>query len=180
MAALTALAARLDQQADPLSPFTPKGATLTIGLVGGGTAGNILARECSFQFDLRCPPGLDPRTILAPFFAQVAVLDAALKARAPEAGVIVEQRSSTPAFAPEAEGAAEAFARRMTGDNGPPRAVAFAAEAGQFQEAGFSTVICGPGSIEQAHQPDEFVEVSQMERGWAFMRRLAAWSASAG
>jgi acetylornithine deacetylase len=78
----------------------------------------------------------------------------------------------TPPFAPEVDGAAETFARRIAGDNGPPRVVPYAAEAGQFQGAGFSTVICGPGSIDQAHQPDEYVEISQMERGAAFMRRL--------
>jgi len=179
MASLTELSARLEREADPASPFTPKGATLTIGQVNGGTAVNILARECVFLFDLRCPPGLKPDEIMADFFAQVAELDARLKARAPEAGVVIEPRSKTPAFAPEPNGAAEAFARRLAGDNGPPRAVAFAAEAGQFQEAGFSTVICGPGSIDQAHQPDEFVEVSQMERGAAFMTRLVEWAASA-
>ena len=180
MASLTELSARLEREADPASPFTPKGATLTIGLVNGGTAGNILARECSFLFDLRCPPSLDPRTILAPFFAQVEALDAALKARAPEAGVSIVQQSSTPSFAPEPDGVAESFARRLAGDNGPSRAVAFATEAGQFQQAGFSTVLCGPGSIEQAHQPNEFVEVAQMQRGRDFMRRLVEWAASAG
>jgi acetylornithine deacetylase len=180
MASLTALSARLERDADPASPFTPKGATLTIGLVNGGTAGNIIARECSFLFDLRCPPNLDPQAILAPFFAECAALDAALKARAPEAGVSVALHSSTPAFAPEPDGVAESFARRLAGDNGPPRAVAFATEAGQFQQAGFSTVLCGPGSIEQAHQPNEYVEVAQMERGRDFMRRLVEWAASAG
>ncbi|MFI4965517.1 MAG: acetylornithine deacetylase [Caulobacterales bacterium] len=180
MAALTELSARLEREADPASPFTPKGATLTIGLVKGGTAGNILARECAFLFDLRCPHTLDPQVVLAPFFAEARALDAALKARAPEAGVAVELQSNVPPFAPEPEGAAESFARRLAGDNGPPRAVAFATEAGQFQQAGLSTVLCGPGSIAQAHQPDEYVEVSQMERGQAFMRRLAEWAASAG
>ena len=181
MASLTALAERLEREADPASPFTPKGATLTIGIVHGGTAGNILARQCEFLFDLRAPPGLDPQTILAPFFAEVRALDAALKARAPEAGAAIMQQSGTPSFAPEPDGAAESFARRLAGDNGPPRAVAFATEAGQFQRAGFSTVLCGPGSIEQAHQPDEYVEIAQMERGAAFMRRLVEWaSASAG
>jgi acetylornithine deacetylase len=178
MASLTALSQRLEREADPASPFTPKGATLTIGIVHGGTAGNILARECSFLFDLRYPPGLDPDRVLAPFFAEAAALDRTLKGRAPEAGVSVEPRSSTPALSPEPNGVAEAFVRRLTGDNGPPRAVAFAAEAGQFQQAGFSTVICGPGSIEQAHQPDEYVELSQMQRGAAFMRRLIEWSAA--
>ena len=78
----------------------------------------------------------------------------------------------TPALALEANGAAEAFARRLAGDNGPARAVSYAAEAGQFQAAGFSTVICGPGSIDQAHQADEYVELVQMQRGAAFMARL--------
>jgi acetylornithine deacetylase len=178
MASLRALGERLEREADPASPFTPKGATLTIGVAHGGTAGNILAREFQFLFDLRCPPGLDPMQVLQPFFAEAEALDAALKARAPEAGVEVRRRSLTPAFSPEPDGAAEAFARRLAGDNGPPRAVAYAAEAGQFQQAGFSTVICGPGSIAQAHQPDEYLEISQLERGASFMRRLIEWSAS--
>ena len=176
MASLRQLAERLEQEADPASPFTPKGATLTIGVVHGGTAANILARECQFLFDLRCPPGLEPARLLLPFYAQVEALDRALKARAPETGVTLVRRSHTPPLSPEPNGAAEAFARRLAGDNGPPRVVSFAAEGGQFQEAGFSTVMCGPGSIAQAHQPDEFVERAQMERGASFMRRLIEWA----
>lgn len=179
MASLTALSERLEAEADPASPFTPKGATLTIGLVSGGTAHNIIARHCEFVFDLRCPPGLSADEALAPFVEEVRAMDAALKARAPEAGVVLEKRTDVPPFAPEPDGAAEAFARRLAGDNGPARVVAFAAEAGQFQQAGLSTVICGPGSIAQAHQPDEYVEVSQMQRGALFMRRLIEWAAEA-
>ncbi len=178
MASLSDLAAGLEREADPASPFTPKHATLTIGVVNGGTAGNILARECSFLFDLRCQPGLDPDQVLAGFYGEVADMDRELKARFPDCGVVLERRSNTPPLAPEEGGPAEAFARRLAGDNGPPRVVAFAAEAGQFQQAGFSTVICGPGSIDQAHQPDEFVELSQMERGAAFMARLVDWAAA--
>ena len=178
MGFLSDLAERLEREADPASPFTPKHATLTIGLVQGGTAGNILAKACWFLFDLRCQPGLDPDLVLAPFYAEAARLDAELKARFAHCGVTLERRSKTPAFAPEDAGPAEAFARRLAGDNGPPRVVGYAAEAGQFQEAGFSTVICGPGSIDQAHQPDEFVERAQMERGAAFMVRLIDWAKS--
>ena len=177
MGRLCDLAEQLEREADPASPFTPKHATLTIGQVNGGTAVNILARECVFFFDLRSPPGVDPMAVLEPFFEGCRQMDAALKARFPHAGVSVLRRSHTPPLAPETDGAAEAFARRLAGDNGPARVVAFAAEAGQFQEAGFSTVICGPGSIDQAHQPDEFVEMSQMERGGAFMARLVDWAA---
>ena len=105
-------------------------------------------------------------------FAEAQALDAEMKSRFEVAGVKIERRSRTPAFAIEQGGAAEAFARRLGGDNGPVRAVPYAAEAGQFQEAGYSVVICGPGSIDQAHQPDEYVEISQMQRGAAFMVRL--------
>ena len=99
-------------------------------------------------------------------------MDAELKARAPQAGVRIETRSVTAPLNPDRGGAAEALARRLAGDNGPERVVSYAAEAGQFQAAGYSTVICGPGSIEQAHQPDEYLDVSQLERGAAFMARL--------
>ncbi|HEX3699102.1 MAG TPA: acetylornithine deacetylase, partial [Phenylobacterium sp.] len=101
MAALVELSERLEREADPGSPFTPKGATLTIGVVHGGTAHNILARECSFHFDLRCPPGLAPEGLLGDFFALAQALDREVKARAPEAGVRVQRQADVPAFAPE-------------------------------------------------------------------------------
>ncbi|MDP3381850.1 MAG: acetylornithine deacetylase, partial [Phenylobacterium sp.] len=132
MGMLCDLAEQLERDADPASPFTPRHATLTVGQVNGGTAVNILARECVFFFDLRSPPGLDPKVVLAPFFAACEAADAALKARFPDTGVEVVQRSHTPPLAPETDGVAEAFARRLAGDNGPARVVAFAAEAGQF------------------------------------------------
>lgn len=172
--ALMALSRRLDAEADPASPFEPKGSTLTIGRIDGGTAANILARRCEIVFDLRAAPGktraLDE---LKPFIAQVADLDARLKARDPDASAVFEVIADVPPMAPEQQGAAEAFVRGLTGDNSPMRVVPFASEGGQFQGAGFSTVICGPGSIDQAHQPDEYVAVEQMRRGAAFMRRLA-------
>jgi acetylornithine deacetylase len=172
MGRLVDLAEALEREGDAASPFHPPHPTLTIGVVQGGTAGNILARQCEFLFDLRCPPGHDAKTILAPFRAEIEQMDAALKARAPEAGVKMEQLADVPPLTPERDGAAERLIRRLAGDNGPGRAVAYAAEAGQFQQAGYSTVICGPGSIEQAHQADEYVERTQMQRGAAFMVRL--------
>lgn len=172
MQRLADLAEQLATQGDPDGPFCPHHATLTIGQVQGGTAVNILARECRFAFDLRTIPGQDPEAILAPFLQACAEADASLRTRFPGAGVEVVRRSLTPSFAPEQNGAAETLARRLAGDNGPVRAVPYAAEAGQFQQAGFSTIICGPGSIEQAHQPDEYIEIAQMQRGAAFMLRL--------
>ncbi|HXQ15358.1 MAG TPA: acetylornithine deacetylase [Caulobacteraceae bacterium] len=173
MAALAELASQLERDADPASPFLPKHPTLTIGKIAGGTAGNILARECEFLFDLRAPPGLDVRRCLAGFLALAAKVDGEIKARAPEGGVLVEQLADVPPLRPEPNSVAEAFVRRLAGDNGPSRVASFASEAGQFQGAGLSTVLCGPGSIDQAHQPDEYVDIAQMERGAAFMTRLA-------
>jgi acetylornithine deacetylase len=172
MGELAGIAERLEREADPASPFLPKGPTLTIGTVQGGTAGNILARECVFVFDLRALPDDGSRAALAPFFALAERIDAALKARAPEAGVVVEQLAEVPPLRAEHGGAAEAFVRRLAGDNGPARAASFASEAGQFQGAGLPAVLCGPGSIDQAHQPDEYVERAQLERGAEFMLRL--------
>lgn len=172
MARLADLADELERIADAHSAFCPKHATLTIGQMNGGTAVNILARECQFMFDLRVPPGMDPEAILAPFITECAAEDRRIAGLFPDCGVDIVRRSLTPSFAPEPGGAAEVLVRRLAGDNGPVRAVSYAAEAGQFQEAGFSVVICGPGSIEQAHQPDEYLEVAQFERGAAFMTRL--------
>ena len=172
MGVLVETAERLERAADPASPFQPKGASLTIGLVSGGTAGNILARECRFQFDLRGLPGEDAKAELAGFFALARRLDAEIKARAPEAGIAVEQLADGPPLAPAPGGAAEAFVRRLAGDNGPARAVAYASEAGQFQGAGIPAVLCGPGSIDQAHQSDEYIDLTQLERGAVFMARL--------
>lgn len=171
MAALSDLAEQL-AGSNPWSPYLPKGASLTIGLINGGTAVNILARQCTFSFDVRCPPGMDPMTRLADFFALLERTDAELKARSPGAGVTIEVLGNVPAFAAGTDGEAERLVRRLTGDNGPGQVVSYAAEAGQFRNAGFSVVLCGPGSIDQAHQPDEYIELAQIERGAAFMERL--------
>lgn len=173
MGALAELADRLERDADPASPFLPKHPTLTIGKIAGGTAGNILARECQFLFDLRALPGQDARGALAGFLGLAARIDAEIKARAPEGGVVVEQLADVPPLRPDPGNIAEAFVRRLAGDNGPARVASFASEAGQFQGASLPTVLCGPGSIDQAHQPDEYVDISQMQRGAAFMIRLA-------
>ena len=170
---LATLARDLWENADPASPFTPPHATLTIGQMEGGTAANILARRAHFVFDLRCPPTVDPDKILAPFKAKIAALDRELKPAFPEAGVTINQLSNAPPMTPEGSVEAEAFVRKLTGDNTPAGVVSYAAEAGQFQQAGFPTVICGPGSIEQAHQPNEYLAVEQFERGAQFMERLA-------
>lgn len=167
------LAAHARVKAPSESPFEPAGTTMTIGELNGGTAVNILARQCAFTFDIRFEAGDDPGFYEQELTKVVHDVDAAIKARAPEGGVVMIPRSSSPAMAPETNGAAEALARALTGDN-TLRAVAYATEGGIFQKGGLSTVICGPGSISQAHQPDEYVEIEQMALCVGFLERLVA------
>ena len=173
MGALTDLADELERNADPASPFLPNHPTLTIGEISGGTAGNILARDCRFQFDFRADVTVDPGAALAGFFERARREDAAIKLKAPEGGVVVRRLARVPALQADEGTAAEALVRRLSGYNGPTGVVSFAAEGGQFHNAGLAAWLCGPGSIDQAHQPDEFIEVAQMERGAALMARLA-------
>lgn len=169
---LANLARELWENANPESPFTPPHATLTVGKMEGGTAANILARRAHFVFDLRCPPDVDPDEILKPFKEKAAAIDAQLKDAFPGTGVRVEQLSNAPPLGQSGSAEAEAFVRKLTGDNTPAGVVSYAAEAGQFQQAGFPTVICGPGSIEQAHQPNEYISFDQFTRGADFMVKL--------
>ena len=157
----------------PHPHFHPPGPTMTIGRVEGGTAANILARRCEFVFDLRAPETEQADAIEARFRDVAARLDAEIKTRAPEGGVTITRRSNTAGLAIERDSAAEALARALTGDN-ETRAVSYAAEAGLFQRAGIPAIVCGPGSIEQAHQPDEWIERSQIEEGARFMEKLIA------
>ncbi|MHA6333536.1 acetylornithine deacetylase [Qipengyuania sp. CAU 1752] len=173
MGELLALARQLKDRADLTNGFEPPQATLTIGTMHGGTAANILARKARFVFDLRCPPDENPEEIITPFRIRCEALDEALSTRFPECGVQLSQRSSAPPLTPCGNEEAVAFIRKLTGDNGPAAQVSYAAEAGQFQRAGFTSVICGPGSIEQAHQPDEWIAIEQLERGARFMANLA-------
>ncbi|MGE5952461.1 MAG: M20/M25/M40 family metallo-hydrolase, partial [Qipengyuania vulgaris] len=174
MARLADIAADLKDRAEAGNGFDPPQATLTIGVMQGGTAANILAGHAHFLFDLRSPPGIDADAALEPFRELCAVLDAEMKSRFPGTGITVSQRSDSPPMTAEGSEDAVAFVRKLTGENTPPSQVAYAAEGGQFQQAGFPTVICGPGSIEQAHQPDEWIALSQLEAGARFMERLAA------
>lgn len=153
--------------------FHPPFTTLHVGMIEGGTAHNITAADCRFAVEMRVVPGEDIAAHEAAFVEAARQLDAAIKAVRPEAGVHLDRFFGVPALVPEAEGEAEALARRLTGDNATG-VVSYGTEAGQFQEAGYSAVVCGPGDIAQAHQPDEYLEVSEFLAGQRFMERLLA------
>jgi acetylornithine deacetylase len=173
MQAVAAIAARLRAQAPGDSLFEPAGTTITIGKVDGGTAVNILARQCRFVFDLRSEPDVDPGFIMAELQPLVDAVDASIKARAPEGGASLFWLTHSPGMAPEPDGLAEQLARQFTGDN-QLRTVAYGTEGGIFQKAGLSTVICGPGSIAQAHQPDEFLEIAELDACLGFLDKVIA------
>jgi acetylornithine deacetylase len=96
-----------------------------------------------------------------------------MRAVAPDTGVAIEIVSEIPGLSSEADGEAERLVRRLTGDNGS-HVVSYGTEAGIFQRVGWSTVVCGPGDIDQAHQPNEFIEMSQLTQGAAFIEQIIA------
>jgi acetylornithine deacetylase len=177
LSTLRELALQLEADAEAGSPFLPKGATLTIGKLNGGTAGNILARECQILCDLRSPG--TRAELIEPIIAAVRRTNDALTKQYSTAGAKLEILCDVPPLKPDPDGEAARLVRSLTGDNSPGRAVAYGAEAGYFQLGGFATAMCGPGSIDQAHQPNEFVEVSQLQKGCEFMRNLGRWLSSA-
>jgi acetylornithine deacetylase len=171
LAVLRRIAREQEAAAPKASDFDPSWTTITVGEISGGTASNILARECRFIFDVRCVPGVDPDAILTPFFAEVEKVRSRLTPLGPECGVDIDMRANAPPLQIVRDSSAERFMRALTGDNAV-RVAAYATEAGQFQRAGFPAVICGPGSVEQAHQPNEFVAISEIEKGLAVFRRF--------
>ena len=156
----------------PESGFVPPYTTIHVGMVKGGTAGNIISRECRFVWDLRNMPDDDPQPYVERFeaYCRDEVLPE-MRRIAPEADIVTRDHYRTPGLRAEPGSAADALVRALTGDN-DTGVVSYGTEAGQFQEAGFSTIVCGPGSIDQAHQPNEFIERSQVDLCMKTLRRL--------
>ncbi|WP_449257072.1 acetylornithine deacetylase [Bosea sp. (in: a-proteobacteria)] len=174
------LAAELDQMAEDarLRPdtggrFDPPYDTIHIGSFHGGIARNILADRAEILWEIRTLPSSDPEAGPARFAARAEKVLARMRATAPNAAIETEMTSDVPGLAPEPGSEAERLAMRLSGRN-HTIAVAYATEAGHFQQAGLPTVVCGPGSIDQAHQPDEYITLEQLAAGEAFMRKLMA------
>ncbi|AMN50375.1 acetylornithine deacetylase [Psychrobacter sp. P2G3] len=145
--------------------------TLSVGTIKGGTATNIVPNLCEFTFDYRNLPHMTQDDILAPIQAKVAELNAQMQARAPETGIELMQEESVPAMTDSDSAELQALIAALTGDDKRHK-VAYATEGGQFTNAGIPTIICGPGSIEQAHKADEYVELSEIERCDGFLQKL--------
>ena len=145
--------------------------TLSIGTIRGGTATNIVPNLCEFTFDYRSLPHMTQDDILAPIQAKVAELSAQMQTRAPETGIELVQEESVPAMTDNDSAELQALIAALTGDDKRHK-VAYATEGGQFTNAGIPTIICGPGSIEQAHKADEYVVLSEIERCDTFLQKL--------
>ena len=158
----------------PLDPrFTPPYSTLHVGTIRGGTAHNILARECVFNWEFRGLPGASVASAAAKVQAFVDKTAAPRLTRfVPGPSIETTMEVDVPPLAAEPGSAAEALALRLTRSN-RTIAVSFASEAGHFQAAGLSTIVCGPGSIDAAHKPDEFVDEAQLKACLKFLEGLA-------
>jgi acetylornithine deacetylase len=167
-------AAQKAAQPELNSRFDPPYTTIHVGTVEGGTALNIVARNCAFKWEIRALPGDDPQDILARFeaFCRDEVVPA-MQRVVPETGVETRPGVIVPALAPEPDSAAEKLARDLTGANATD-AVSYATEGGQYQRAGIPAIVCGPGNIEQAHQPNEWIALEQIAASQSFTRRLIA------
>ncbi len=149
-------------------PYT----TFHVGVIQGGQAFNIQPRLCTLDWDIRNIPDDPLPAMIQEALRRLASIESSLQERFPEAAITTEVLAEVAALGPDPDPTAEELARSLTGDNAK-RGVSFAAEAGFFQEAGYSTIICGPGDIAQAHQPDEFIEGAQLAAGVRFLRQLA-------
>jgi acetylornithine deacetylase len=156
---------------DPSRRFDPPYSTIHVGVIEGGTAKNIIPRRCAFQWETRLLPTADPDEVPRRFETFSKSLEPAMKAVAPEAGIATEAVNRVPGLAPEKDSPAEHLALHLAGANST-HAVSYCTEAGLFQQIGIPAVICGPGSIEQAHKPDEYIDSSELRKCEAFMGKL--------
>ena len=165
--------ARRKRDHGPFDPdFDPPYSTIHTGVIHGGTALNIVPRECVFDFEIRPLPGED----IAPMIDELRDLAAnrllpEMRAVQPHTNIVIEERSAAPALNTAADAEVTQFAAALSGGNATIK-VPFGTEGGLFSAAGIPTIICGPGSIDQAHKPDEFVALDQIARCERFLQRL--------
>jgi acetylornithine deacetylase len=169
---LTRIGEDFARAGDPSGRFEPGCSTVHVGTIAGGTARNILAKDCKFHWEFRGLPGVPLRAALERFDAHVETVRATRLKDFPDTFVETKIEVEVPGLASDPGSAAETLALRLTRSN-KTIAVPFATEGGQFQSAGIPTIVCGPGNVNQAHQPDEFIEIAEIEKCIGFLRALA-------
>lgn len=165
--------ARRKRDHGPFDPdFEPPYSSVHTGLIQGGTALNIVPRDCTFDFEVRPLPGDDVAAIVAELreFAATRLLPE-MQAVEPTTDIVIEELSAAPGLSTPVDAEVTQLAAALSGSNTTMK-VAFGTEGGLFSAAGIPAVICGPGSIDQAHKPDEFIALDQIARCEAFLQRL--------
>ncbi len=164
---------RAEMRDGPLADgFDPPWSTIQVNVITGGLHGNIVADSCRFFWEMRVVPGVDDLAVLERMKAHAAeVIEPAMKAVDPATGISFEVQARIPALAPEAT-ARLAPLMAVAGDALPLK-VPYGTEAGIFQKAGVASVVCGPGDIAQAHQPDEFILETDLDDCVRLLGRLA-------
>lgn len=154
------------QDGDFNVPFS----TLSVGTIKGGTATNIVPNLCEFTFEHRNLPHACPKVALSKIQEHAHLLAAQMQQTDPATGIDIIQDENVPALDNKDSEALQALALALLG--GDVKKVAYATEGGQFYQAGIPTIICGPGSIEQAHKANEFVAISELDKCDSFIQRL--------
>ena len=165
--------ARRKRDQGPFDPdFDPPYSSIHTGLIHGGTALNIVPKDCEFDFEIRPLPGDNVDGLIAELrdFAVNRVLPE-MRAVRPETDIVIEELSSAPALSTPVGAEVTQLCAALTGENGTTK-VAFGTEGGLFSAAGIPAIICGPGSIDQAHKPDEYIGLEQIARCERFLKRL--------
>ena len=165
---------KLREHPSPLRGLDPPHSTITVGLINGGTQFNIVPGECVIGWDIRSVPGDDPEEFVQHLNKAAEALIPKMRETAPAANIQTEYLHRGKAFVPVDDSPAEELVKAVTGIN-DTLAVGFGTEAVNYQDAGMSVVVYGPGSIEQAHKPDEFISVDQMNQCADFMRDLVTY-----
>jgi acetylornithine deacetylase len=153
--------------------YNPHYTSIHTGTVHGGTALNIVPLSCSFEYEFRHLPGDDPDALQAELSSHIENnIVPEMKAVDPNSGFEFEPMSQIPGFHVEEDAEITQLAKSLSGTNSTGK-VSFGTEAGLFQTmAGIPSVICGPGSIDQAHKPNEYIDIEQIARGEEFIRKL--------
>ncbi|MCB1510339.1 MAG: acetylornithine deacetylase [Hyphomicrobiaceae bacterium] len=157
--------------------FDPPYTTLQVTEIEGGTASNIVPEETWFGWEIRALPGTDPDAIENRLRAKAATLLPAMRDVAPEADIEILRTNDVPPFGAAKESPAVTLALKLAEQN-ETHCVAYATEASLFDRAGSPSVVCGPGDIAQAHTPNEWIEIAELEKCNAFMSRLTAWAST--
>ena len=160
--------------------FDPAYSTINVGTIDGGQAVNIIAGACRFTWDCRVMPGTDgneARRRLDAYAADELLprMRAAGAGADADVGIVTGETGSVPALRPEPGSPAEALLLALTGQNACTT-TPYGSEAGLFQQSGIPAVICGPGSVAQAHQPNEFVSVAQLDECAELLGKVADWA----